>query len=123
MQLNDKTFLLFAAKHYDTSNCTGVEDFEEDISRLKYVGRLIRRYRKSGKLNQRLIMNHCICLFNMFGKASVPLLFFTVEPELWPQLKTILFTLDYITPNQDVLDGINESQIPLDLDVIKTLRT
>lgn len=123
MILNDDTFLLYAAKHYDTTNCVGIEDFQEDISRLKYVARLLRRYKKSGKINHRLVMNHCICLFNMFGKAAVPLLFFSVEPEQWPQLKTILVTLEYISPNQQVLDDINENHIPLDWDIINTLRT
>lgn len=83
-ELNDKNYLLFAIKYYDSPQAVTEDDFYDDLKRFKYVKRLFKRYVSTGTLKVNLILNHLIILFNIFGEATVPLLFYKLEMELWP---------------------------------------
>ena len=93
-ELNDKNYLLFAIKYYDNPQSVTEDDFYDDLKRFKYVKRLFKRYEASGILKVNLILNHLIILFNVFGEATVPLLFYKLEQELWPCAKTFLVFLN-----------------------------
>ena len=41
-------------------------------------------------------MNHLIILFNVFHDAAVPLLFYNLEEDLWPIVKSFLVFLNRI---------------------------
>ena len=91
--LNDDNFLIYAAKSYDRPHMLQSE-FEEDINRLKYIKRLLRKYRQTGEFKERLILNHVIILSNVFGvEAATNMLFFKIDDEDYPILKTILIYL------------------------------
>ena len=64
-----------------------------DLKRIKYVKRLLKRYKNTGVLKTHLILNHLTVLFNVFGEASVPLLFYNLEEDLWPAIKSFLLFL------------------------------
>ena len=67
--------------------------------RIKYIKRLLYKFRKTGILKTRLILNHVIILQNMFGvEASVRILFFKVPLELHSSLKSFFQYLNYIPP-------------------------
>ena len=89
-ELNDDNYLLFAIKFYENPHAVTRDDFEDDLKKIKYVKRLLRRYRNTGVLKTHLILNHLIVLFNVFGDAAVPLLFYNIEKDLWPALKGFL---------------------------------
>ena len=89
-ELNDKNYLLFAIKYYDSPQAVTEDDFYDDLKRFKYVKRLLKRYESTGILKTNLILNHLLILFNVFGEATVPLLFYKLETELWPCAKTFL---------------------------------
>jgi len=75
MNLNDENFIMYAIKAYNKPNCV-MSEFEEDIKRIKYIKRLIKRYSITGDLKERLILNHIIILSNVFGiEATVRMLF------------------------------------------------
>ena len=93
-ELNEDTFLLFAIKHYENPHCVTREDFDEDLKRFKYLKRLLKRYVRGGQLRIHLIINHLIILYNVFGEAATPLLFYKLEREYWCILKTILLYLN-----------------------------
>tara|TARA_Y100000592_G_scaffold100017_2_gene178241 strand:- start:142 stop:513 length:372 start_codon:yes stop_codon:yes gene_type:complete len=93
-ELNDKNYLLFAIKYYDNPQSVTEDDFYDDLKRFKYVKRLFKRYETSGVLKVNLILNHLIILFNIFGEATVPLLFYKLEQNLWPCAKTFLIFLN-----------------------------
>ena len=79
-QVNEGTFLLYAAKHYDNPQCYDIMEFEEDIKRFKYIKRLLNKYKDSGELRERLIINHIVALKNVFGAAqTVKMLFFKLN--------------------------------------------
>jgi hypothetical protein len=122
--LNDDNFLLYAMKCYDSPNAI-MSEFEEDLKRIKYVKRLIKRYRASGELKERLILNHLIILSNVFGtKNSVRMLFYKIDQEDYDILKTFLLFLQYMP---DIVSGIkgrniHSSDITVDVFVGKRLR-
>ena len=93
-ELNESNYILFAIKHYENPSCMTREDFDEDMKRFKYLKRLLKRYVRGGSLRTHLIINHLIILYNVFGEAATPLLFFKLEREYWCILKTFLIFLN-----------------------------
>ena len=95
-ELNDSNYLLFAIKNYENPQAVSEDDFYDDLKRIKYIKRLLKRYKNSGELRTHLILNHFIVLFNVFGDAGVPLLFFKLDKELWSCTKSFLSYLGRI---------------------------
>lgn len=115
-KLNDDNFVLYASKHYDNKQCTEVEEFYDDLNRFKYLKRLLRRYEMNGELQERLILNHLIVLFNVFGiDAAKRMVFYRVDDYSYSALKTFLVYLNYLREDEYV-------EIPLDVRIIKVLR-
>ena len=95
-ELNENNYMLFAIKFYDNPQAVTKDDFEDDLKRIKYVKRLLKRYKNTGVLKTHLILNHIIVLFNVFNEATVPLLFYNLEEDLWPAIKSFLIYLNRI---------------------------
>ena len=99
--LDNKNFELYAAKYYDNPSCLSVEDFHEDLARFKYIIRLLGRYRETGIVQERLILNHIISIYNVFDiKAATRMMFYRIDDELWSTLKTFLIYLNYLPTSQ-----------------------
>ena len=96
-ELNESNYLLFAIKFYDNPQSVTREDFESDLKRIRYVKRLLKRYNNNGELKVHLILNHLIILFNVFNEATVPLLFYNLDEELWPAIKSFLIFLNRVS--------------------------
>ena len=97
MLFNDLTaanFSLFAIKNYENPQAVTKEDFEKDLQHFKYIKRLLKRYKNTGELKTHLLLNHFIILYNIFGEATTPMLFFKIEEELWSVMKTFVVFLD-----------------------------
>ena len=103
-ELTQDNWVIFAIKHYNNPQSVTYEDFEEDIKKFKYIKRLLRRHENTGELRKHLILNHIILLYNVFGDAATPLLFFKLEKNYWPVLKAFLLFLDRLplSINNDV---------------------
>jgi hypothetical protein len=95
-ELNGSNYLLFAIKFYNNPQAVTRDDFEDDLKRIKYVKRLLKRYKNTGVLKVHLILNHLTVLFNVFDDAAVPLLFYNLEQDLWPSIKSFLLFLNRI---------------------------
>ena len=110
-ELNDDNYLLFAIKYYDNPHAVTREDFEDDLKKIKYVKRLLRRYTNNNVLKAHLILNHLTVLFNVFGDAAVPLLFYNMEEDLWPAIKAFLLFLGRLPeyPRTD-MDSLGHDQ-------------
>ena len=93
-ELNSDNFLLFAIKNYENPQAVTKEDFEKDLTHFKYIKRLLKRYKNTGELKTHLLLNHFIILYNIFGEATTPMLFFKIEKELWESMKTFIVFLD-----------------------------
>lgn len=115
-KLTNKNFELFASHHYNNPECTEIEEFKDDLRRFKYLKRLLRRYEMTGDLQERLILNHIIVIYNVFGiKAANRMMWFKVEEEHFSALKTFLIFLHYLPEDYKV-------EVPLDEFVVQRLR-
>jgi hypothetical protein len=120
-KLNDANFLIYAMHNYDNPQCHSVAEFEDDLKKFIYLKKLIYRYKNAGELRERLILNHIIVLYNIFGEATTKMLFYKIEEELWPQLITFLVYLNRM-PETISEYGINLTDIKLDETIITVLR-
>lgn len=122
--LNDDNFVLFAVKAYNSPHCI-MSEFESDLKRTKYLKRLFRRYKVTKTLKERLILNHLILLYNVFGaEPATRILFFRIDEQDYDVLKTFLIYLNYMP---DKVKGINgrdiiSSDILIDMNVADILR-
>jgi hypothetical protein len=115
--LNDDNFIIYAMKAYDRPNCI-MSEFEEDLSRIKYVKRLIKRYKTTGELKERLILNHIIVLSNVFGiEPSARMLFFKIDKEDYDILKTFLLFLNYMPRHMNGISGNHYNSADIGVDV------
>lgn len=116
MKLTNSNLVVYAAKHYHNPSCIDGDEFFSDLKRLKYVKRLLNKYRNNGEMSERLIINHLIVLHNVFGsEATVEMLALKIELECWPALKPFLVFLRII--KNDEITGIS-----MDASVIEKLR-
>ena len=92
-ELNEDNFLLFAIKNYENPQAVTKEDFDRDLNHFKYIKRLLKRYKNTGQLKTHLLLNHFIILYNIFGEATTPMLFFKIESELWSVMKSFIIFL------------------------------
>ena len=93
-ELNEDNFLLFAIKNYENPQAVTKEDFDKDLNHFKYIKRLLKRYKNTGVLKSHLLLNHFIILYNIFGEATTPMLFFKIDEDLWPSMKTFVIFLN-----------------------------
>jgi hypothetical protein len=120
-KLSEANFLIYAMHHYDNTQCYSLAEFEDDLKKFLYLKKLISRYKNNGDLKERLILNHIIVLYNLFGEATTKMLFYKVDEECWNILVTFLVYLDRMP--EVLLDyGITLSEVVLDERVISTLR-
>jgi hypothetical protein len=118
--LNESNFMQYSMSVYLNPSCTGMREFVEDLSRIKYIKRLLRRYRKTGEIREQLLLNHFIILNNVFGKVGAArLLFFKVEPDLHSDIKTFMVYLNSLPKQIPEVDLI---AIPLNQEIVKILR-
>ena len=116
-ELNESNYIMFAMKHYENPQAVTQEDFYDDMKRFKWIKRLLNKYRNTGEMNVHLLLNHFIILYNIFGDATTPLLFYRIDSELWNILKTFIVYLGRL-PEYPV-SYIHK--IPVDRDCMKIL--
>lgn len=110
-ELNEDNFLLFAIKNYENPQAVTKEDFDKDLNHFKYIKRLLKRYKNTGELKTHLLLNHFIILYNIFGEAATPMLFFKIEKELWSSLKSFIIFLNRLPEYPK--SGIHDIQVDL----------
>lgn len=120
-KLTESNFLIYAMHHYDNPQCHSVAEFEDDLKKILYLKKLLTRYKINGELRERLILNHIIVLYNIFGEAATNMLFYKIEESNWDVLVTFLVYLQRM-PETLPQYGIKLSDIKLDERIIATLR-
>lgn len=126
-KLDDSNFTLFAAKSYDNPNCVDTQEFEDDLNRIKYLKKLFKKYHDKNELKTRLILNHLIVLYNVFGppEACTRMLVWKLD-EYTEYLKPFLILLNYWPDRITGLGTkgltIRDSDIRLDQGIVNQLR-
>ena len=117
-ELNDDTFILFAIKNYENPQAVTKEDFDKDLNHFKYITRLLKRYKNTGVLKTHLLLNHFIILYNIWGEATTPMLFFKIDKDLWTSMKAFIMFLNRFPeyPSTDIHD------IQVDIECLKELK-
>jgi len=119
-KLNSKNFLDYALQNYENPECKDIDEFSEDVNRIKYLKRLFSRYEQDDDFKSRLIVNHLIVFNNVFGVLpSARILFFRIEEKYHSTLKTCLKFLDRLPLS---IPELNLDEIPLDHKVLKKLQ-
>jgi len=124
--LTEESFLMFAMREYNNMQCTDIEEFYDDLKKIKYIKRLFNIYKNDGQLKERLILNHLITWYNVFPvQAGTRILFYKIEEQFWPILKTFLIFLDRMPDKIESIRGkeIKSTDIKLDDGIITKLRT
>jgi hypothetical protein len=122
MKLAESTFLLFASKHYDNPQCSDITEFEEDLKRFQYLRKLFGRYRQDNDLKERLILNHLIIIYNVFGPIATNMLFMKLH-EYHEYLKPFVEYLNFmpeIIQYEDII--LHEDSIVADTGIIEKLK-
>ena len=115
-ELTSKNFKLFAAQHYNNPECTDVEEFKQDLSRFKYLKRLLTRYDEHNELQERLILNHIIVLYNVFGiEACNKMIWYKIEEQQYQYIKPFLVYLHYLPEDEKV-------EVVMDPNIVDILR-
>jgi len=118
--LDKNNFMMFAMKMYTNPQCLGMDEFYEDLNRIKYIKRLLGRYDKKGLLRERLVLNHIIILSNVFGaEACSRILFHKIEDRFHSYLKSFLEYLNLL-PVQ--IPEVKLQEIPTDHKINTMLR-
>ena len=77
---------------------------------------MLNRYLENDQINERLVLNHLIVVFNAFGiEASLNILEVKLNQIHWPLIKPFLIFLKYIRNDE-------YTNIPMDPDIVEKLR-
>jgi hypothetical protein len=120
-KLTEDTFIPFAMRHYENQQCHTIEEFEDDLKRFLYLKKLFTRYKLSSELRERLIVNHIVILYNLFGSAATKMLFHKIDPDQWSYLITVLIFLNRM-PEYIPEYSLRITDIPLDQTLVNALR-
>lgn len=124
MELTEDNFIIYAIKHYDNPGCKGMSEFYDDLKRFRYIKRLLKKYKPGKDQKERLIINHIVVLFNLFGiDVATRLLFFKIEQKHWSQLKSFLLFLNFMPVGPIIINDklIQGFEIPFDEEVLLAL--
>ena len=119
--VDDESFILFAAKHYENAQCYGTEEFYDDLKRFKYLKRLFGKYEETGELRERLIINHLIILYNVFGNITTTMLFYKLT-EYYSYLVPFLVLLNRLPSKVNIGTIVHTSDIQMDKNIVEVLR-
>jgi hypothetical protein len=105
--LTKKNYFAYAIKMYDNPSCSGMDEFQQDLLRIKYIKRLVNRYTRTGEVAPRLLINHIIGVYNVFQASAVArLLFFRSSTDSWSALKTVLEYVNLMPEEILPVDGV-----------------
>ena len=124
--LNEGTFLLYSMKEYNNIQCVDIEEYYDDLKKIKYIKRLFNIYKNDGQLKERLILNHLITWYNVFPiQSGTRILFYKIEEHFWPMLNTFLIFLERMPDKIESIRGktILSTDIKLDDGIVTRLRT
>jgi len=124
--LTKDNIVLFAARVYDNPGCVSLDEFESDYNKVKFIKVLLNKYLNNKRVNVRLIINHLICMSNVFpGEATSKILLTEFDANTWNILATFLVFLNIMPEGQFIIDGVilsPENGFTIDDNLLQTLK-
>lgn len=71
-------------------NILSIDEFKEDVMRFNYILRIFKRFEAGHELNYKLLINHIIILYNVFGGRTTELLIQYFPKEQRPSVFALL---------------------------------
>ena len=100
-ELTEDNFVLFAVRNYSNPVCAGIEEFYDDLGKIRYIKRQITKYYIEDEINERLFLNNMITFFNVFEhRAAIIMLFHKMGREYWGIIKTVAIFLGFMTEDE-----------------------
>ena len=101
IKLTEETFFALARQSYQNPQCVTEDEFFKDLTSFKYIQKCLGRYKTTGQINERLILNYLITISNLFGiLATKKMLEFKINPGYWSALKPFLVFLGYVSSSE-----------------------
>ena len=126
-KIDSSNFILFAAHHYDNPQCMDEAEFFDDLKRFKYLKRLFNKYQETGEIKERLVLNHLMILYNLFGTVGTTKMLSFKLREYLPILKPFLIVLNQLPEKIPGIgirgEVINTSDIAEDQHIVDVLRS
>lgn len=122
--LTDQNFLLYCAQHYQNPSCVSDIEFLEDIRRIKYIKKLLSKYKTSNEINIRLILTHLTVLGNVFGRDVLCQIIWLKFKNDLSEMKPFLIALNLLTTRVFFVNGVNydTDEISMNENIIRLLR-
>jgi len=125
-KIDESNVLLYAARFYENPNSYDTVEFYDDLKRLSYIKRLFNKYRESSNIKERLVINHIIVLYNVFGTFATKMLFLKLKD----YLDILVPFLVYLGKCPNVVENIGidnktifVSDINMDKGIVNLLRS
>jgi hypothetical protein len=117
--LSEENFDLFAKLKYNNPACASIEEFNDDIKRIKYIKRLFQKFDDEKVLKDNLISNHILILCNLFGNESaIRMIFFKIEKKYHGFIKSFI---DYLNIKIDSIPEIDINLLAHDARITRIL--
>jgi len=111
-------FLHTALHSYSNRQCNTVEEFNSDLHRIMIIRKMIRQYKVTGEITHRLVLNHIVILFNVFGSSAMALMMYKIEPEYHSVLFPFLSQLNRLPLPEGMYDIEFDQKIVKELELI-----
>jgi hypothetical protein len=115
--LTEDNFLDECIKHYRLP-CYTSEEFLSDLKRVKYIKKLLTRFKSSGILEERLILNHIIILNNVFGPQFLCRVLFLKLLPYMEYIKPFLLFINILPEIVFNIDGKSYDTISINMSTI-----
>ena len=125
LNLTKDNIKLFAAGQYSNPSCSTLAEFEEDYLRVKYLKMMLNKLVNNRETNMRIIVNHIICLSNVFpGEATAKILFSEFDPSMWNILCTFLVYLNLMPQTTMRINNnpVTLSKLGIDFNLLEKLK-
>jgi len=94
---SESEFLQFAMRHYDNPGIVSMDEFNDDLKKFVYISSLVNRYKSKKEPNERLLLNHIIVTFNVFGDHAKDMFYYKFKDlDQLKIIETYMFFLNHV---------------------------
>jgi hypothetical protein len=92
---DDNDFFDKAKNSYNNLQCNNIFEFKYDYARFNLLRKLLVRYTNNEESCIKLIVNHIIILYNVFGVNTTEFLYNKIDKKHWGVIASVVMFLNY----------------------------